>query len=34
MNVIKYKDSPYNQNLNCSNANFKPHEQGDYYEER
>ncbi len=36
MNVIKYNDSPYNQNLNCSNTNlnFKTNEQGDYYEER
>lgn len=34
MNVIKYNDSPYNQNLNGSNTNFKKHGQGVCYEER
>gem|GEM_PF-3850183 len=36
MIVIKYNGSPYNQNLNCSNANInlKTNEQGDYYEEK
>lgn len=34
MNVIMYNDSPYNQDLNCSNTSFKTHEQGDCYEER
>ncbi len=28
MNVFKYDDSPYNQNLNGSNTNSKTHGQG------